>query len=239
MRSIAAIVVLFLALAGVSPMGASAQAAAQRIAGSRFTSIASRVMRGLPADPNAQAILSTPIVDQIVGAGAISLVAQAPQVTPAYVAVPIALDVDGRLNRVVYVGYRIQHFIQTAVASHDLAPGSVLAADDLTLARVAVTGHGSNGTSVLVGRRLLGPASAGTAIYLDRTQVDQIVKPGAMVVMIVRDGSVLLVADVIARTGGGLGDQVNVYNASTNKTLSGTVIGPDRVELDLDPGATL
>jgi flagella basal body P-ring formation protein FlgA len=45
-----------------------------------------------------------------------------------------------------------------------------------------------------------------------------------------------LTADVVARTGGGLGDSVTVYNAETNKLLSGTVTGPDRVELVLPGG---
>ena len=52
-------------------------------------------------------------------------------------------------------------------------------------------------------------------------------------VLIVHDDGVSVVADVVARTGGGLGDQVSIYNPQTNKTLSGTVIGPDRVELNL------
>jgi flagella basal body P-ring formation protein FlgA len=239
MRSIAAAVVLFLALAGILPLGASAQASAQRIAGSRLTSIASRVLRGLPADPNAQPVLSNAIADQLVGPGAIALTAQAPLVTASFINVPIAISLDGRVDRVVYVGFRVQHFVQTAVASHDLAPGSVLEADDLTLARVASTGHTTNGSAVLVGRRLIGAISAGQPVYLDRTQVDQIVKAGATVIMVIRDGAVSLVADVVARSGGGLGDQITVYNSSTNKTLSGTITGPDRVELNLDPGATL
>jgi len=239
MRLPAAIFVLLLALAGVCPAGASAQASTQRIAGSRLTSIASHVVRGLPADPNAQPVLSNPIPDQVVGLGAVALVAQPALVTASFINVPISLMVDGRLARVVYVGYRVQHFVQTAIASHDLAPGTVVNPDDVTLGRIVSTGHEINGTNVLVGRRLTGAISAGQPVYLDRTQVDQIVKAGATVIMVIRDGGVSLVAAVIARSSGGLGDQVNVYNESTNKMLSGTVVGPDRVELNIDPGATL
>ena len=60
-------------------------------------------------------------------------------------------------------------------------------------------------------------------------------RSGSGVILIVRDGPVALTADVIARTDGGLGDEVTVYNAKTNKVLSGTVTGPNRVELQL-PG---
>jgi flagella basal body P-ring formation protein FlgA len=55
-------------------------------------------------------------------------------------------------------------------------------------------------------------------------------------VLIIHDGGVDVVADVVARSSGGLGDQVALYNPQTNKSLSGTVIGPDRVELDLSGG---
>jgi flagella basal body P-ring formation protein FlgA len=239
MRHIAATFVLLLAFAGVSPVGASAQTWTQRIAGSRLTSIASRVLRGLPADPNAQPMLSNVVADQLVGPGVVALAPQAPLVTTAFINVPIAIELDGRVDRVVYVGYRIQHFVRTAVAAHDLAPGSVLGASDVTLARIASTGHTINSTGVLIGRRLIGAIPAGQPVYLDRTQVDQIVKAGATVIMIIRDGGVSLVADVVARTSGGLGDQISVYSTSTNKMLSGTVVGPDRVELNIDPGATL
>ena len=51
-----------------------------------------------------------------------------------------------------------------------------------------------------------------------------------------RDGPVSLTADVIARTGGGLGESVTVYNEQTNRILSGTVTGPNRVELTLPEG---
>jgi flagella basal body P-ring formation protein FlgA len=63
------------------------------------------------------------------------------------------------------------------------------------------------------------------------------VKPGANVVMIVHGDGVAVVADVVARTGGGLGDQVMVWNPETHKMLSGTVTAPDRVELDISGGA--
>jgi len=62
------------------------------------------------------------------------------------------------------------------------------------------------------------------------------VKAGSGAIFVVHDGPVALTADVIARTGGGLGESVTVYNAQTNRILSGTVTGPDRVELVLPGG---
>ena len=56
---------------------------------------------------------------------------------------------------------------------------------------------------------------------------------GSPVVLIVHDGSVALAADVIARTSGGLGETVTVYDEGARKMLSGLVTAPSRVELTL------
>jgi flagella basal body P-ring formation protein FlgA len=95
------------------------------------------------------------------------------------------------------------------------------------------TGQRANGTVVLVGRRVTSAVRAGTAVTIEGTQVNQIVKAGNTVTLIVDNDGVRVAADVVARTSGGLGDEVSVYNPQTNKTLSGTVVGPDRVELNL------
>ena len=226
-----------IALCSTLAVAQADQRATQRIAGGRLAVLAARIARALPADPDASLVPAFTVPDQTVAAGSLTLLARPAMVTPSYINVPIEVDVDGHQDRIVFVGYRVVQYVQTAVAAHDLAPGSVLAARDLTMARVAFTGRRSNGTAVLVGRRIATSYTAGQPISIDQTQVDQIVKPGASVILIVRDGAVSLVADVVARNGGGLGDQVTVYNASTNKTLSGTVVGPNRVELDLQ-GAT-
>ena len=65
------------------------------------------------------------------------------------------------------------------------------------------------------------------------TKLISLVKAGNTVTLIVDNDGVRVAADVVARTSGGLGDEVSVYNPQTNKTLSGTVVGPDRVELNL------
>jgi flagella basal body P-ring formation protein FlgA len=76
----------------------------------------------------------------------------------------------------------------------------------------------------------------GQPVRIQATSVNQIVKAGSTVVFIVRDSGVVISADAIARTSGGLGDEVFVYNPSTHKALSGTVTGPGTVELDISGG---
>ncbi len=237
MRSLTGAVALLLSLCSIVSIAQADQRATQRIAGGRFAVIAARIAHALPADPDASLVPAFTVPDQTLAAGSLALVAHAAVVTPTYINVPIEVDLNGRQDRIVFVGYRVVQYVQTAVAAHDLAPGSVLAAGDLKLARVPFYGRHASGTDVLVGRRIASAFMQGQPIYVEQTQVDQIVKPGSTVILVIRDGDVSLVADVVARNGGGLGDQVTVYSASTNKTLSGTVVGPNRVELDIQ-GAT-
>jgi flagella basal body P-ring formation protein FlgA len=89
---------------------------------------------------------------------------------------------------------------------------------------------------VLVGRRLTASVLKDQPITIGATAVNQIVKAGSTIVFIVRDSGVAVSADAIARTGGGLGDQVFVFNPATRKSLSGVVTGPGTVELDISGG---
>ncbi|MFN2448627.1 MAG: flagella basal body P-ring formation protein FlgA [Candidatus Baltobacteraceae bacterium] len=90
---------------------------------------------------------------------------------------------------------------------------------------------------MLVGRRVSGAVFKGQAVSIGATSVNQIVKPGATVEFVVRDGGVAISAGVIARSGGGVGEQVFVFNPATGKQLSGTVTGPNTVELDITEGS--
>lgn len=234
MRALAAAVALLL----VSSVAASADAsgaATVRIAGQRLCALATRALRTLPANPDVELHAAGNVPDQLVPAGRVTLTARAPLASPYFVNVPIEIAVNGVAQRVVYVGYRATRYVHTAVAARDIAPGTILTADDLTMARVPYTGWRANGTAVLVGRRTYAAFSAGQPIAIAQTRENELVKAGSSVVMVVRNGAVALMADVVARTGGGLGDQVNVYNPQTNKNLSGTVTAADHVELVLDP----
>ena len=151
-------------------------------------------------------------------------------------AVPLQISVDGRVAKTITAGYRVQQYIHTAVAAHDLTPGALLTSDDVVLARVLSNGRPAVDIASLVGRKLRAATPRGAAIFVEQTSINQLVIAGSGVILLVHDGPVVLTADVIARTGGGLGESVTVYNSQTNKLLSGTVTGPDRVELMLPGG---
>jgi flagella basal body P-ring formation protein FlgA len=161
--------------------------------------------------------------------------AGSPLVTASYVSVPIAIRVDGKVARTVVAGYRVTSYVRTVVAARDLAPGAVLADGDLTIARIAFNGRPAVGTDVLLGRVLRAATPKGTALYVEQTAPNDLVKAGQPALLIVHDGAVALAADVVARTGGAIGDTVTVVNTQTQKALAAVVTGPNRVEIDL-PG---
>jgi flagella basal body P-ring formation protein FlgA len=232
MRILAPAVALLIALA---PLCAHAQST-QLISGKRIALLAQREVASISHDAGTDFVPVAVVPDQIVSDGRVDLRAQSPVGTSVYVNVPVQIELDGHLDRTVLVGYRVQQFVETAVAAHDIAPGSVLSADDLKMARVPSAGRPGNGVDVLLGRRVNGAVLKNQPITIEGTTVNQIVKAGSTVVFIVRDSGVVVAADAIARTGGGLGDQVFVFNPSTRKSLSGTVTGPGTVELDISGG---
>lgn len=233
MRSLIAAAAMLLTLA---PLGARAQSIVQRVSGGRIAQAASRQVAALAHDADHQYVAVNVIPDQVVTGDRIALHAQSPIGTASFVNVPVAIEVDGKLDRTVYVGYRMQQYVETAVAAHDIVPGTVLAQDDLVMTRVPFMGRPGNGIDALVGRKVAGSVLKGQPVTIDATSVNQIVKAGSTVVLIVRDSGVAVTAAVVARTSGGLGDQVSVYNPLTNKALSGTVTGPGTVELDISGG---
>ncbi|MGB6984728.1 MAG: flagellar basal body P-ring formation chaperone FlgA [Candidatus Aquilonibacter sp.] len=224
---------LLLALAFACVPGMARAAATQTVKGSSFDALATPISKAVRLTGDAQLVEAYPVPDQVVPAGRIDLIAQSAIVNPTFVNVPIQVDLDGRFLRQIFVGYRVQRYVQTAIATHDLVPGAVLSASDIKMARIVYTGQRTNGTDVLVGRRVIAAVRAEAPVTIEGTRVDQIVKAGNTVSLIVDNNGVRIATDVVARTSGGLGDEVSVYNPQTSKVLSGTVIGPDRVEVNL------
>ena len=223
------------ASAATVALASDAPVSAQRVTGARMSAIADRVAGALVTDPDRTIAAAFAVADQYVPLGTIAIGTDVPQVNPTYIAVPIHIAVDGKVVRTVVAGYRIAQYVHTAVAAHDLAPGAILTSDDLTMQRVLSVGRPGVDIGSLVGRRVASAMNRGAQLFVEQTSIVELVKSGSGVIFIVRDGPVALTADVVARTGGGLGETVTVYNARTNKILSGTVVGPNRVELQL-PG---
>jgi flagella basal body P-ring formation protein FlgA len=227
------------ALLGVCvPADAGAQTQ-QIVTGARVAAVADKIAHGLVTGPDRSVAAAYQVADLNLPVGEVQIApAGAPFVSATYVGVPVAIRIDGKLARTVVAGYRVTAYVRTAVAARDLAPGAVLSDTDLALARVAANGRPAVGVGVLVGRRLSSATPKGAALYVEQTVPDTLVKPGQAAILIVHDGPVALTADVVARTGGALGDTVTVFNPQTQKAIAAIVTGPNRVELTLPSGAS-
>jgi flagella basal body P-ring formation protein FlgA len=220
-----------------APVGVSASAETQIVSGARVAAVADKIAHGLVTGPDRSIAPAYQLADQNLPLGAVQIApAGTPFVSPTYVGVPVAIRIDGKLTRIVVAGYRVTTYVRTAVAARDLAPGAVLAQDDLALARVASNGRPAVGLDALVGRKLSSATAKGAALYVEQTVPDTVVKPGQAAILIVRDGNVSLTADVVARTGGAIGDTVTVFNPQTQKAIAAVVTGKNRVELILPGG---
>jgi flagella basal body P-ring formation protein FlgA len=230
-----AIVGLWLA-ASMLPAAAQSAQTTQLVSAARLTALAEKAVHAIVNDSDRELQPAYKFTDQRVPLGNVAIEVQSAQYNPNYIAIPLAINVDGKLAQTVVAGYRIVQFVRTAIAAHDLTAGSVIADGDLALARVQANGRSAVDAASLIGRKLNVSVLRGTPLYPEQTRVNEIVIAGQPVIFILHDGPVAVSADVIARTGGGLGQLVAIYNPATGKALSGIVTGPGKVEFTL-PGA--
>ena len=231
-------VVMVWALCAQAGAAVATGAELQIVPGSRVAAVADKIARELASGPDRSVAAAYHVADQTLPVGEVQIApAGAPFVSSTYVGVPVAIRIDGKLARTVVAGYRVTSYVRTAVAARDLAPGAVLGESDLAVERVAANGRPVVGVAVLIGRRLSSATPKGAPLYVEQTVPDTLVKAGQAAILVVRDGPVALTADVIARTGGALGDTVTVFNPQTQKAIAAVVIGPNRVELTLPSGA--
>jgi len=226
------------ALLGVCVPAAAGVQALQVVAGSRVAAVADRIAHGMVNGPDRSIAAAYTVADQNLPVGEVQIApAGAPFVSPTYVGVPVAIRIDGKVARTVVAGYRVTSYVRTAVAARDLTPGAVLGDGDLALARVPSNGRPAVGLESLIGRKLSSATAKGAALYVEQTVPDTVVKAGQAAILVIHDGVVALMADVVARTGGAIGDTVTVVNLQTQKAIAAIVTGPNRVELTL-PGST-
>jgi flagella basal body P-ring formation protein FlgA len=236
MRRTAALVAILVSVISTCALARAEAPVSQVVPGTRIALVADRIAHAAVSDSDHAVAAAFQIVDQNVPTGSVTLKAGQPQVNATYVSVPVAIAVDGKVARTVYAGYRVTSYVVTAVAAHDLAAGAILSADDISLARVPANGRLAVIPAALIGHKIRMATARGAIVYPEQTMINELVKPGSSIVFILHDGPVALSADVVARTGGGLGDLVSVYNPQTRTALSGIVTGPNTVELTL-PGA--
>src|ERR1700722_6082524 len=102
---------------------ALAPLATQNVTGARIAAITDKLADGLVHDADRSVVPAFRLADQAVPVGRLQITPLTPLVYSTYIAVPVQISVDGHIARTVTSGYRVQQFIHTAVAAHDLTPG--------------------------------------------------------------------------------------------------------------------
>lgn len=127
-------------------------------------------------------------------------------------------------------------FANVIVAKKSLKRGAVLADGDVEQVETAISRIARRylqEQSDVLGRELTRSVRAGTVLTTGMLTVPDVVKRGDAVTIVAGGKSVQVRAPGIAVTGGGLGKQINVRNASSNQVVRGWVRGPGVVEVPL------
>lgn len=205
----------------------------QLIAGAKIASVGEREARHCLKDRE-HGLLALGVVDQRLPSGRLAITAEAAQCSGSdYLNVPIRLIVNGQPIRSVLAGYRIVKYIWRPLAVHDLPQGHLLDREDFILTKIIDDNSQECDIQTLLGRSLTSALAQGHMPQSWQTASVQVVYSGEPVVLIIRDGNVALAADVVARTAGGIGEAVTVYDEHSERTMSAVVTAPGQVEVRL------
>jgi len=128
--------------------------------------------------------------------------------------------------------------VQALVASHDLAPGEVLTAADLTFARLPQNQAGGalRSADAAIGMTVNSGVQAGGAVTSGNLSAPIVVHKGAFVVLNLSAPGMVLTAQGIALQDGGVGSLVSVLNPASHAVVQAVVTGPGNASIA--PGST-
>lgn len=122
--------------------------------------------------------------------------------------------------------------VEAAVLGRAVARGEVLAADDFTTApRSAAQARGVLAAADAAGREAVRNLAAGSVVRASDLVQPRLVRRGEPVTITIRSGGLAIATGGRALASGGAGDLVRVVSLSTNRTLDGTVEGPNAVRV--------
>lgn len=141
---------------------------------------------------------------------------------------------EGMLTQRQRVAGTLHEMAEVPVPVRRLAPGAVLRASDVTMARVRVAqlrGEVARLPEQIVGRALRRNVAPGQAVALADLVRPTLVAKGARVVMQLAAGGLSMTAQGQALEPGALGERIQVLNPASRAVLEVEVIGPDRVRV--------
>jgi len=125
--------------------------------------------------------------------------------------------------------------MEVPVLAHNVAPGDIVRAGDVQWIKLPSTRVSNNIVTTeagLVGMSPRYPVRGGEPIRTSDMQQPTVVAKGAMVDMNYVSGALTLVARGRAMQSGAIGDTIDIMNPRSNRTVQGTIEGPNSVRID-------
>ncbi len=148
-----------------------------------------------------------------------------------------ANDPSAPLRRVSGRAYPV---IDVPVLTQDVAPGDVVRKQDIDWVRLPAMRVSQNiitAENQLVGMSPRHALRMGEPLRNTDVQAPLVVAKGAQVDMTYVSGSLTLTARGRALQSGAVGDTVDIINPRSNRTIQGTVLGPNMVRVDILGGS--
>lgn len=139
------------------------------------------------------------------------------------------------------VAGQVREMVDLPVAATSLSVGRIVAADDVRMGRVGVSGL--RGAAIhtaeqAIGLQLTRALQPGQPIYPDDLTRPTMVRRGTLVQIRLESGGVSITGQAVSLASGAEGDRIKVRNPGAKIDLEGIIIGPDMVRILPTPGFT-
>lgn len=147
----------------------------------------------------------------------------------------VGIRCDGTTPWSIFIPVSITQTQQVMSTTRPLAAGTLLTAQDFQLTPININKLSSGSITDpnrLLGQRLKHPIGAGIPISPSDTEFPTVVKRGEPVSIEAINTSIRVSSHGVAMSDGRKGDNILVRNLSSNRQISGQVVGPGRVTVE-------
>lgn len=143
--------------------------------------------------------------------------------------------VDGRVKANLALRTELEALAPVVVASGDLPRGAVLALKDVRLAEkdISTLREPYREVDTLIGMGVRRDIKSGEVLQKGVLAILPVVHRGELVTLTVRSAGLVLTASGLALDNGGIGEMIRVRNSSSQKEVSGRIVGPGKVDVEM------
>ncbi|GAB6094304.1 hypothetical protein JCM14469_05560 [Desulfatiferula olefinivorans] len=150
------------------------------------------------------------------------------------VTITVLARVPSERTRKLYVSGWVDVFDQVVCATRDIGRGEVIAGEDLVLEKMNLARAPRDlvfDPETVKGTQARTPIGKGKYVRESMIEAVPLVRKGDVVKIIARSGLLTVVTTGVSREDGGMGDQIEVENPESNKTMAARVV--DRLTVNV------